>query len=602
MTLQIDPGSALCCQVNAHRNGWNGQICKDPAAWDCSQDQGFREDYCESGDDRCYILRAFADDSPGLVIESSSARWFIDERPDALNDQILIVFGPQFHEPRGVRGGKTNNIVFGGYRVKRVVPVQLPYRTNYRVEPYPDSWFRVPNLGVRMPYYRYAGGKYVKQLGRPDVTRVLEELSAKARAVSSDSWVHPDDKARLESFRSRHGAWLDAAAERIERLAPSEDSRHGSDGPIYSTGAVPSSGGLAQLKSVVGDRVVAQSAARAKEPVPLPDPSVTSSGPEPGVRPQLIEAGQAGWIRGEYGAETLQALRTASLSKPFVILRGDPGVGKSHLAVRLLDDPKRERTCIVPVSATWRGREDLLGYVNPISGDFEATEFTRFLAEAERAWAAGDRRAWLVIFEEFNLSQPEHWLADVLAVSQFEDPLDRRIHLGGKGIEGLDGRRSVTLSPGLSFLATVNTDHTTRPLSPRVLDRSAMVSLTLDPRQALRMKRLSLDDEQVRAIETLHVLTRLKGAAFSVRTASSLSTCLENEAALECDSWSVIDLVLSQELLSKIRLLARDPIDEDLMESLNRWSLEEGGRLGRCSLLIEQWKDLLAQGQDVIQA
>lgn len=593
MPLNMDPGNALCCSVNAHRNGWAGEICTDPAAWNCNATSSFREDYCARGDDRCFHLRLFADTSPGLIVDETGARWIFDEDPGALDDQILIVWGSQFHEPRGIRQGRTENIVFGGYRVKRVVPMEFGYRKSYRIEPYPGAWFRVANLNMRMPYFREAGGKYVKQLDRFQVTRLLSDLKAKAESAAADSWTDPKDIERLKLFEAKHGDWLDAAAEKVESMDSYRMESPVSEEPAYSTGPTKTSGGLASLRSLIRTEDLTPKASPAA-PVP----------PKAGIdaRPQLIEAGQAEWIRKAYGADTLQSLRTASLSKAFVILRGDPGIGKSHLAIRVLDDPLRERTCIVPVSATWRGREDLLGYVNPVSGSFEATEFTLFLAKAAGAWSSGDRRPWLVIFEEFNLSQPEHWLADVLAVSQFQDPLDRRIHLGGQGIKSLDGLLNVTLSPGLSFLATVNTDHTTRPLSPRVLDRAAMVSLTLDPRGALRMGGLTLEDEQVRAVETLHELTRRKGAAFSVRTASSLRICLENRESLDSDSWGVLDLVLSQELLSKVRLLSQDPVDEDVMEALNRWSQEEGSRLSRCSLLIEQWRDLLGKGQDVVQA
>lgn len=127
--------------------------------------------------------------------------------------------------------------------------------------------------------------------------------------------------------------------------------------------------------------------------------------PEPTGR-QILEA--------QFGTHLVDALSVAFITKSLVILTGAPGAGKSWIASRLLDDNARDRTVIVPVASTWRGREDLLGYVNPINGSFEATEFTHFLCGAQDAWEAGDRRARLVIFEEFNLSQPEHWLSDLL--------------------------------------------------------------------------------------------------------------------------------------------------------------------------------------------
>ena len=318
------------------------------------------------------------------------------------------------------------------------------------------------------------------------------------------------------------------------------------------------------------------------------------------------EATRHGDIEREYGRNVLVALSVAFRSKGLAILSGNPGVGKSRLAALLLDDVARERSLIVPVSSTWRGREDLLGYVNPVSGQFEPTAFTRFLLAAEDAWDQGDQRARLVLFEEFNLSQPEHWFSDVLVRSEYSGEArgDRTIDLGGHAIAGHPGRKTrVFLPPCLAFVATVNNDHTVRALSPRVIDRAAVIEITTTVSAALARAGVSLDPALERVVDELNSVLETKGVAFSVRSALSLKRCEDQLAELGLTQVSLVDLVLAQEVLAKVRLMAGDPRDEQVLERLHTWAARDEGRgLTRCAARIDAWSEALRSGRDVFQA
>ena len=311
-------------------------------------------------------------------------------------------------------------------------------------------------------------------------------------------------------------------------------------------------------------------------------------------------------LEDQFGNQLVDALSVAFITKSLVILTGAPGAGKSWIASRLLDDSARDRTVIVPVASTWRGREDLLGYVNPINGCFEATEFTHFLCGAQEAWEAGDRRARLVIFEEFNLSQPEHWLSDLLVRLEYDaDQLaDRTVRLGGKEIAGRPGRAcSVVLVPSLRFAATLNNDHTVKPLSPRVLDRAALIEVTSSGRAALSRAGVELGDDVEDVIDELNDLLEPRGAAFSVRSARSLQRALEAGSARGMGLARALDLVLAQEVLSRVRLLAGDPRDEQLLSRLQAWTQKPGcAELAGCAARVADWADLLSAGRDVFQA
>lgn len=311
-------------------------------------------------------------------------------------------------------------------------------------------------------------------------------------------------------------------------------------------------------------------------------------------------------LEDQFGSQLVDALSVAFITKSLVILTGAPGAGKSWIASRLLDDNARDRTVIVPVASTWRGREDLLGYVNPINGSFEATEFTHFLCGAQDAWEAGDRRARLVIFEEFNLSQPEHWLSDLLVRLEYDagQLADRTVRLGGKEIAGRPGRAcSVVLVPSLRFAATLNNDHTVKPLSPRVLDRAALIEVTSSGRAALSRAGVELGDDVEDVIDELNDLLEPRGAAFSVRSARSLQRAMEAGSTNGMGLARALDLVLAQEVLSRVRLLAGDPRDEQLLSRLQAWTQKPGcAELAGCAARVADWADLLSAGRDVFQA
>jgi hypothetical protein len=334
------------------------------------------------------------------------------------------------------------------------------------------------------------------------------------------------------------------------------------------------------------------------EPTPIASPALPSGEP-------IVEEPRRLKVERRFGKAVLEALQVGSLTKPLLVLRGEAGVGKSTLALNLIEDPERERTLVVPVGSTWRGREDLIGFVNPIDNVFQPTAVTRFLHEAAQAWDRDDRRTRLLVFEEFNLSQPEHWLSDVLVRSQFPADFrsERTIELGGVSVRGLPDAdpQGVFLAPSVRIVATVNTDFTTRPLSPRILDRAAVIPLSIEPREALDRVGVKLEEEMVEAIVRLSHEIATKGASFSYRTALSLGACLSRLDDLGLQSWNALDLVLLQEVLTKVRLLSGDPLDSKIIRRLIAWSEEHGSRLPRCTVSIAGWKEQLESGLDVVQ-
>lgn len=645
-TFYLTPGNVVSCYINTHRSGWDGVICSQPDTWNCAATAEFRRDYCARGTDRCYHIHTFDKPAPSFVMDDYGAGWILGNNIHTLDDQLLLILAREGSEPRGIREEYRRRYkVAGAYRIKEVRRVEQAHRTLWEIHPHEDGWTRFHQFLVDSPRFEHAGGPYVKQVDRELVMRVFADAS-EAAGRPDPGWLDPEDCARFERFQERLPEWLESAARAAARL-PQRDSWRSMAAKAVRTVGEEGQGPLAELPSLLEQQPATESAGAAvaggsdalgpalqvfqvasvgPAAEGAADPAVASpaelavpdekppartvtelraiEGDPLRVRPPLLEEGRREWVRQSYGEAAFQAIQVACLTKEILILRGLPGVGKSYLSLRLLDDRKRERTLVVPVAATWRGREDLLGYVNPVTQEFEPTPFTEFLLVAEAAWESGDQRARVVVFEEFTLSQPEHWMSDVLVASQFSpgNDCDRVLHLGGSKIRGHDGDRNyVELSPAIRFVATVSSDHTVRPLSSRVLDRSAVVDLRREPRQSLSQAGLRVLEDMMMAIADLDFLVRTKGVGFSLRAALSLRTCLEELDQLGFSEWDAVDLVLVQEVLSRIRLLARDPLDEAMLQDLKKWQGRHGSKLTRCSSVISEWEDLLRSGVDVVQ-
>lgn len=341
------------------------------------------------------------------------------------------------------------------------------------------------------------------------------------------------------------------------------------------------------------------------EPLSQAASSVDDDQPPRLELPPLFELAQIGRRGSMYGEDVVRAIWLAGRRpNAMILLRGAPGIGKSRLA---LDVTGEDRRFVEAVPSTWRGREDLLGYTNPMTGAFQPTPFTEFLKRAERAWIEGDVEPWVVIFEEFNLSPPEYWLSDILVRSQYAVDADagRTIDLGGTAPAHweVDGPATVMLPPSVRVIGTINSDHTTRDLSPRVLDRVTLVQVELQPEAMIEQLGLELAEDELQAIKDLHYRLESRGAVFSMRTAIAIQDALDGMEDLGATRWDVIDLVLVTQVLSKVRLYVGEPGDHEVIVDLSEsWADDWGASLPLCAGRFERWRELLETGFDVVQA
>lgn len=170
------------------------------------------------------------------------------------------------------------------------------------------------------------------------------------------------------------------------------------------------------------------------------------------------------------------------LTKPFVILSGLAGSGKTQLALALaksLVEDEKQQLCVVSVGADWTNREPLLGYPNAL----EAGQYVRpesrvldMLIECNKE--ENKDKPFFLILDEMNLSYVERYFADFLSAMESRQPI--KLWEKGKGSDCKDDTPdSVLLTKNLFIIGTINVDETTYMFSPKVLDRANVIEFAV---------------------------------------------------------------------------------------------------------------------------
>lgn len=165
----------------------------------------------------------------------------------------------------------------------------------------------------------------------------------------------------------------------------------------------------------------------------------------------------------------------ALLTKPFVILTGLAGSGKTNLAQAfsywITEDDSQ--VCILPVGADWTNREPLLGYPNALdSGTYCKPDNGALDLLIEASKAENRDKPYFLILDEMNLSHVERYFADLLSVMESKDAIPlHEIKEDWKDTVPA----SIFLPENVFIIGTVNIDETTYMFSPKVLDRAQVI-------------------------------------------------------------------------------------------------------------------------------
>ncbi|MBR5972112.1 MAG: hypothetical protein IK017_05615 [Paludibacteraceae bacterium] len=220
-------------------------------------------------------------------------------------------------------------------------------------------------------------------------------------------------------------------------------------------------------------------------------------------------------------------LLTALRTKPFLLLAGISGTGKSRIVRELafkscpkeLQDADRTTPgnyCMIEVKPNWHDSTELLGYYSNISKRYVFTKFVKFLVKAMMYPDV----PFFVCLDEMNLAPVEQYFAEFLSVLETRKKVGERIvsgalvdkqffndlaKVGGTEYhniktnkevyqklwettdsEGIDSESAasdslltvgLTLPDNVFVIGTVNMDDTTHQFSRKVIDRAMTIEM-----------------------------------------------------------------------------------------------------------------------------
>ncbi len=196
---------------------------------------------------------------------------------------------------------------------------------------------------------------------------------------------------------------------------------------------------------------------------------------------------------------------TAIKSKPFLLLAGISGTGKSRIVRELAracweegtDEYKAKKNFqMVQVKPNWHDSSDLIGYVSRVSGkaEFVAGEFLKFIA---KAWEDTETPYFLCL-DEMNLAPVEQYFAEYLSVIESRksnedgtvttDPIVEKADeewyfnltaslTSNEDIRKQFNEEGICIPQNLIVVGTVNMDETTFSFSRKVLDRAMTIEM-----------------------------------------------------------------------------------------------------------------------------
>lgn len=185
----------------------------------------------------------------------------------------------------------------------------------------------------------------------------------------------------------------------------------------------------------------------------------------------------------QFNDNLVQRFVASLLTKPFVILTGLAGSGKTKLAQSFIQwiCESKEQYKLVAVGADWINREPLLGYPNGLNSKDYVTPDNGVLELMLTASKIENQdKPYFLVLDEMNLSHVERYFADFLSIMESEDSIKLYTGAERKSTNDTEIPQTISWPKNLFIIGTVNIDETTYMFSPKVLDRANVIEFKLD--------------------------------------------------------------------------------------------------------------------------
>lgn len=179
-----------------------------------------------------------------------------------------------------------------------------------------------------------------------------------------------------------------------------------------------------------------------------------------------------------YTPETVENFLLSLKVKPFIILTGNSGTGKTKIAqlfAEYLEIKNKGNYQIIPVGANWTENRHLIGFYNVIIQDYQTTPSLELLLNA----VDDEDNPYFMILDEMNLSHVERYFADFLSAMESGENIP--LHSNNNGEKELIIPEDLEIPQNVFVVGTVNVDETTYMFSPKVLDRANTIEFSTYP-------------------------------------------------------------------------------------------------------------------------
>lgn len=192
--------------------------------------------------------------------------------------------------------------------------------------------------------------------------------------------------------------------------------------------------------------------------------------------------------RPNYSKNTIINIAICLTQGFLTVFSGEPGCGKTSICnifgevlglnkiVDMVECPADSKESVgryvaVSVERGWTSKRDFVGYYNPLSKTFDKSN--RRIYDALHQLDT-EKRAdilklpYIILLDEANLSPMEYYWSDFMNICDDLGP-HSKVNLGEDYV--------FSIPETLHFIATINNDHTTETLSPRLIDRAWIIKL-----------------------------------------------------------------------------------------------------------------------------